>query len=142
MKRISFIGYGKLLEKRDRATLGCAFAPVFLRQTKPAVSLSQEKNSNSQFNIFIKLSRGAVSKLIDRLLQKGLVSRIEGTVDRRYQEIQLTKDGKKLVPKLAKVADENDSFFFSILNQSEKEFLRKTLIKLTNAHKLHTNPIE
>ncbi|TGL48678.1 MarR family transcriptional regulator [Leptospira kemamanensis] len=92
--------------------------------------------------MFTKLSRGAVSKLIDRLLQKGLVSRIEGTVDRRYQEIQLTKDGKKLVPKLAKVADENDSFFFSILNQSEKEFLRKTLIKLTNAHKLHTNPIE
>ncbi|MCG6145386.1 MarR family winged helix-turn-helix transcriptional regulator [Leptospira bandrabouensis] len=88
------------------------------------------------------LSRGAVSKLIDRLLNKGLVSREEASEDRRYQDIKLTKAGVKLVPRLSEVADENDSTFFSLLSKSEKEELRKTLIKLTSAHKLNLTPIE
>ncbi|TGL18971.1 MarR family transcriptional regulator [Leptospira yanagawae] len=91
---------------------------------------------------FTGLSRGAVSKLIDRLLQKKLVSREEGSVDRRYQEIKLTKQGRTLVPKLAKIADENDEYFFSMLTPTEKKEIRKILIKLTNLHKLNTNPIE
>lgn len=88
------------------------------------------------------LSRGAVSKLIDRLLHKGLVSREEGTIDRRYQEIKLTKQGKILVPKLAIIADENDDAFFSKLTGLEKKQLRNILKKLTNLHNLNTNPIE
>ncbi|MCG6148725.1 MarR family transcriptional regulator [Leptospira levettii] len=88
------------------------------------------------------LSRGAVSKLIDRLLHKGLVSREEGTIDRRYQEIKLTKQGKTLVPKLAIIADENDDAFFSKLTGLEKKQLRNILKKLTNLHNLNTNPIE
>ncbi|MBL0956189.1 MarR family winged helix-turn-helix transcriptional regulator [Leptospira levettii] len=88
------------------------------------------------------LSRGAVSKLIDRLLHKGLVSRTEDTSDRRYQEIKLTKQGKTLVPKLAKIADENDEAFFSHLTPFEEKELRKILMKLTNLLNLNTNPIE
>ncbi|TGL14420.1 MarR family winged helix-turn-helix transcriptional regulator [Leptospira levettii] len=88
------------------------------------------------------LSRGAVSKLIDRLLHKGLVSREEGMIDRRYQEIKLTKQGKTLVPKLAIIADENDDAFFLKLTGLEKKQLRNILKKLTNLHNLNTNPIE
>ncbi|MCW7470525.1 MarR family winged helix-turn-helix transcriptional regulator [Leptospira kanakyensis] len=88
------------------------------------------------------LSRGAVSKLIDRLLNKGLVNRAEASGDRRYQEIKLTREGIKLVPKLSEIADENDSAFFSLLSKSDKEELRKTLVKLAEAHKLNLNPIE
>ncbi|TGL72545.1 MarR family winged helix-turn-helix transcriptional regulator [Leptospira jelokensis] len=91
---------------------------------------------------FTGLSRGAVSKLIDRLLHKGLVSREEGSVDRRYQEIKLTKQGRTLVPKLAKVADENDAYFFLRLTAAEKKEILRILLKLTNIHKLNTNPIE
>ncbi|TGL90698.1 MarR family transcriptional regulator [Leptospira congkakensis] len=88
------------------------------------------------------LSRGAVSKLIDRLLNKGLVSREEASEDRRYQDIKLTNKGTKLVPKLSEIADENDFIFFSHLSEQEKDQLRKTLIKLTKLNKLNLNPIE
>src|ERR1700733_8556179 len=54
------------------------------------------------------LTRGAISKLIERLVVKKLVSRKEGNDDRRYQRIALTAAGRKLVPKLAAVADSND----------------------------------
>lgn len=89
------------------------------------------------------LTRGAVSKLIDRLLHKNLVTRTESTSgDRRYQEIKLTTSAIKLIPKLASIADENDEKFFSVLSDTERKNLMKTLIKLAEAHKLNTNPIE
>jgi len=88
------------------------------------------------------LTRGAVSKLIDRLLQKGFVARAESTTDRRYQEIKLTAVAKKLVPKLARIADENDDRFFSVLSDSERKTLMKILIKVADIHQLNSNPIE
>ena len=88
------------------------------------------------------LTRGAVSKLIDRLLRKGFVTRTESSADRRYQEIKLTAAAVKLVPKLANIADENDEHFFSILPQAERKTLMNTLKKLAEIHKLNTNPIE
>ncbi|MBM9545808.1 MarR family transcriptional regulator [Leptospira sp. 201903074] len=88
------------------------------------------------------LTRGAVSKLIDRLLHKGLVTRAESSGDRRYQDIRLTPKAAKLIPKLSKIADENDAAFFSELSQTEREVLMKTLIKLAELNKLKTNPIE
>jgi DNA-binding MarR family transcriptional regulator len=88
------------------------------------------------------LTRGAVSKLIDRLLHKDLVTRTGAVGDRRYQEIKLTTSAIRLVPKLASIADENDASFFFMLSQSERKKLIDTLVKLAAFHKLNTNPIE
>ncbi len=101
-----------------------------------------EKTSPSVVAELTGLTRGAVSKLIDRLLAKKLVSRAESAEDRRYQEITLTASAIKLVPKLASIADENDKIFFSVLTETERKVLMDTLIKLAEIHKLNTNPIE
>lgn len=104
---------------------------------------SQEENTSPSIVAEITgLTRGAVSKLIDRLLHKGHVTRAEATGDRRYQDIRLTPKAAKLIPKLSKIADENDATFFSELSQTERDLLLETLIKLTELHKLNTNPIE
>lgn len=88
------------------------------------------------------LTRGAVSKLIDRLLHKDLVTREESSDDRRFQELKLTARAIRLVPKLGHIADENDDSFFSILTENEKKNLVNILIKIAEHHKLNTNPIE
>lgn len=88
------------------------------------------------------LTRGAVSKLMERLLRKGLVTRTESSGDRRYQEIKLTATAVRLVPKLARMADENDERFFSALSRTERKKLMITLRKLAGLHKLNANPIE
>jgi DNA-binding MarR family transcriptional regulator len=112
---------------------------VILREMYSA----DEKISPSTIAEITGLTRGAVSKLIDRLLHKNLVTRTDSTSgDRRYQEIKLTTSAIKLIPKLASIADENDESFFSILSESERKNLMKTLIKLAEVHKLNTNPIE
>ncbi len=88
------------------------------------------------------LTRGAVSKLIDRLLIKKLIIRSESTEDRRYQEIALSAKAIELVPKLAGIADGNDELFFSVLTESERKTLMDILVKLAEIHKLQSNPIE
>jgi DNA-binding MarR family transcriptional regulator len=87
------------------------------------------------------LTRGAISKLIERLVQKDLVSRAEAVGDRRFQDVRLTSSGRMLVPKLAALADENDHEFFSQLDVGERERLVTTLKKLVAANKLKQIPI-
>ena len=76
------------------------------------------------------LTRGAVSKLVERVIHKGLVFRAESKTDRRYQEIKLTPKAKRLVPKLTKLAAENDDEFFSCLTLSERTTLVRLLEKV------------
>lgn len=94
----------------------------------------------SQLASFCGLTRGAVSKLIDRLLHKGFVSRTEADGDRRYQDVKLTSAGYALVPKLAALADRNDEEFFSHLSAKERESLVVTLKKLAAINQLKTIP--
>lgn len=103
---------------------------------------NEKKTSPSVVAELTGLTRGAVSKLIDRLLSKGLVVRAESSTDRRYQEIKLTASAIKLVPKLANIADENDEGFFAVLTAPERKNLMAMLIKIADLHRLKTNPIE
>lgn len=88
------------------------------------------------------LTRGAVSKLIERLLRKDLVTRSEAATDRRYQDIALTRSGSALVPKLARLADQNDAEFFGVLSLSDRKTLLEILKKMAARHQLKQLPIE
>lgn len=74
----------------------------------------------SQLADTIGMTRGAVSKLIERLHRKKLAARSTADGDRRFQTVQLTAAGKRLVPALARLADENDHEFFGHLSPEEK----------------------
>lgn len=85
------------------------------------------------------LTRGAVSKLVERLLQKKLVTRAEADADRRYQDLKLTEAARGLVPKLASIADENDEEFFSVITNAERKQLTdllKRIAQLKNLRKI------
>src|ERR1700744_2819216 len=56
----------------------------------------------------IGMTRGGVSKPVARLVEKQFVSRAERADDRRFQSIALTAAGRRLVPQLAALADQND----------------------------------
>jgi DNA-binding MarR family transcriptional regulator len=88
------------------------------------------------------LTRGAVSKLISRLLEKGLVTRKESGSDRRYQDIELTPPAVAMVPQLAKLADENDREFFGVLSKSERRILTGLLRKTAALHRLTKVPVD
>jgi DNA-binding MarR family transcriptional regulator len=79
----------------------------------------------SQLAERLGMTRGAISKLVERLCDKELARRTASPGDRRYQSVALTAKGEKLVPKLAQLADENDRAFFGHLGrQQQTDFVR------------------
>lgn len=84
----------------------------------------------------IQLDAGAVTRLADRLSEKGLVTRAPDPKDARSVILQLTEEGHRLTPILAEEADKNDEAFFGVLSAEEiaqyKTLLTKLLMRAGN----------
>jgi DNA-binding MarR family transcriptional regulator len=88
------------------------------------------------------MTRGAISKLADRLLEKNLVRRAENPDDKRAHTLALTTAGRTLVPRLARIADANDALLFDVLTSGERRALEKLLRTIAVAHHLKNVPID
>ncbi|MBC7997999.1 MAG: MarR family transcriptional regulator [Leptolyngbya sp.] len=82
------------------------------------------------------LTKSAVSKLVSRLEEKALLSRLLAEEDQRNHVLSLTKEGKLLVPLLADMADQNDAEFFEFLTDIEKDSLLTLLKKIVREKQL------
>jgi len=109
---------------------------VMLREMFEAGATSPSRLADSS-----GLTRGAVSKLVERLVRKKLATREEAGDDRRYQDLTLTAAGRALVPKLAALADRNEEEFFSCLSAQERAGLMNMLRKLAAANRLKKIPV-
>ena len=90
----------------------------------------------------LTMTRGAISKIIDKLQSKGWIrSRIKPE-DNRVQLLSLTGAGRRVVPELAEIADRNDQKFFACLDTDERTALRHLLRKLASHHRIREIPIE
>ena len=90
----------------------------------------------------LTMTRGAISKILDKLEAKGWIrSRIKPE-DNRMQLLSLTSAGRRVVPELAKIADQNDQRFFAHLDADERQALRFLLDKLANDHQIREVPFE
>jgi len=72
------------------------------------------------------------SRLVDRLLKKGLLERKECPEDRRQVNVIINKSGLKLINKASKVLDKEISEVFSKFSIAEAKKLNKLLNKITN----------
>ena len=73
------------------------------------------------------LTRGAVTKLANRLVAKALIAREASAHDGRAQTLGLTVAGTAFVPELAALADRNDTECFAHLATDEREALQRIL---------------
>lgn len=90
----------------------------------------------------VGLTRGAVSKIIDKLEAKDWVQTDAKKEDNRYRLLSLTHAGRRSLPVLARIADRNDSAYFDCLSAKEKTVLRDLLIKLAERNRIHEVPTE
>ncbi len=90
----------------------------------------------------LDLTRGAVSKVIDKLEAKQWITAPAHQTDKRVRLISLTGKGSRVLPKLRRLADHNDQNFFSVLQPAEKDELKRILAKLIDSHQMHTVAIE
>jgi DNA-binding MarR family transcriptional regulator len=88
------------------------------------------------------MTRGTISKLTDRLIAKRLVRRTATGGDKRFQLLDLTAAGKKLVPMLAGLADRNDEEFFGHLTARQRADLLATLQEIVRRREISEVPVD
>lgn len=88
------------------------------------------------------MTRGAISKLADRLIAKSLLVRSADPEDGRAQTLALTSSGRALVPRLAALADANDAEFFDQLGTKDRATLLRILQEIVEKRGLKSPPID
>ena len=86
------------------------------------------------------MTRGAISKLAERLVAKGLIARTES--GGRGQTLSLTPEGRSKVPPLARLADENDADYFGVLSGEDRRVLDLMLRTLAAQRGLTIPPVD
>ncbi len=87
-------------------------------------------------------TRGAITKLADRLIAKGLVIREADTRDGRAQTLALTAKGRRITPKLAALADQNEAECFGHLSKQDERALRTILEAIATQLALAAAPVD
>jgi len=82
------------------------------------------------------MTRGAISKLAERLIAKSLLARRPNPSDGRAHTLALTRSGRAMVPRLAALADANDAEFFDHLGPKDRAALLRTLREIVAKHGL------
>ena len=88
------------------------------------------------------MTRGAITKLASRLIDKALVARAASPDDARAQTLALTPEGAALVPELAALADRNDADCFGHMTDADRETLERLLKQLAGTGGVTTIPTD
>lgn len=88
------------------------------------------------------MTRGAISKVLDKLEAKGVIERVTRPEDKRSQRLVLTPEGRRILPELAMLADMNDACYFDCLEARERTQLRNLLQKLARIHQWTDIPVD
>jgi DNA-binding MarR family transcriptional regulator len=90
----------------------------------------------------IGMTRGATSKVLNKLESKSWIRRALDGEDSRVQWITLTAAGQQILPELAQLANRNDAYFFDCLSSEEQATLRSLLQKVSQTHQWNDVPID
>jgi DNA-binding MarR family transcriptional regulator len=87
------------------------------------------------------MTKGAASKVVTRLEEKGLARRELAHGSAREQVLLLTPQGRALVPRLAALADQNEEHFFGHMSARERQALMSAFQALVSHHHLKEVPV-
>jgi DNA-binding MarR family transcriptional regulator len=110
---------------------------VLLRQL-----LDEDALAPSRLAERMGMTRGAISKLADRLIAKSLLVRAADPDDGRAQTLSVTPAGRALVPGLAALADANDAEFFDHLAPDDRAALLRILRRIVEKRGLTSLPVD
>ena len=88
------------------------------------------------------MTRGAISKLAERLIAKSMLMRVADPDDGRAHTLSLTTAGRALVPVLATLADANDAEFFDHLVPKDRAALFRILREIVERRGLKSLPVD
>ena len=88
------------------------------------------KLSASQINFLTSLEMDKVTRVVDRLVEQGLVTRVQDPDDRRKVVVALSARGKKVNEQIESMIGSMEREFLTVLNRNEREVFYACLDKL------------
>lgn len=125
--------FARKVAAEDVTVAEWAFMRALYDETAMAPSALAEK---------MGMTKGAISKLAERLLAKGLLGRADSDRDKRAHSLFLTPEGRAKVPRLASLADLNDADYFGALTGEEQAALDRILRALVERRGLTDIPVD
>jgi DNA-binding MarR family transcriptional regulator len=98
--------------------------------------------TSADLSELLGVTRGAVSKILDKLDTKDMVERVVRQDDKRSHTLSLTPKGQRILPELAEIADDNDQQFFNCLSADERTTLKTLLQNVARFHQWGDVPID
>ncbi len=99
------------------------------------------EDNPSQLAEHMGMTKGAITKLADRLIAKSLVIKTANPEDGRSHTLRLSSRGEKLVPRLAAMAGQNEAECFSHLSEMDRVTLERILKQSVKHYGLTSIPI-
>ena len=91
----------------------------------------EHRLSTSELGSALLLSSGGATRLVDRMVRRGLVERIPDTSDRRVSWVRMTPDGLSVLTDATRIhLADLEEHFISRLDASERERLTDLLRKV------------
>jgi DNA-binding MarR family transcriptional regulator len=103
---------------------------------------SAQPAAPSQLADQMGMTRGAITKLANRLISKSLIVRVANSSDGRAQTLHLTARGEKLLPELAALADQNEAESFRHMTSKDRTTLMRILRETVAKLGINATPIE
>jgi len=86
----------------------------------------------------IAFDKTTIVKVLDRLGQKRLITRVRSDADRRSNELHVTGEGEKLLKQIGPLLDRSDRRIVAPLSESEQRKFMQMLARLVQVNNAHS----
>ena len=126
--------HAALTERVQKALIGADLPPLSWFEVLNAVKHSPSGRPRmSELAEWLTLSRGGITKLVDRLQAAGLLERVSCTEDRRSLQAELTPAGERMVEEMQGVYVAEVERHLSALSAEEANLVATALDKVTES---------
>jgi DNA-binding MarR family transcriptional regulator len=124
--------HAAVTERLQRALVAADLPPLSWFELLSAVKRSPNGPPRmSELAEWLTLSRGGITKLVDRLTEAGYLERLACAEDRRSFQAELTPAGEKMLEEMRTVYDAELERYLRMLSANEAELVAAALEKVT-----------
>ena len=137
--------HAAVTERVQRALTAADLPPLSWFEVLQAIALSPTGRPRmSELAEWLTLSRGGITKLVDRLVDAGCLERVSCSEDRRSLQAELTPAGAKMLTEMRTVYESEVARHLGALSADEADLIAAALRKVTGttctADALHETP--
>ena len=126
--------HAAVTERAQKALAAADLPPLSWFEVLSAVKRSPTGRPRmSELAEWLTLSRGGITKLVDRLQDAGCLARVSCSEDRRSLQAELTPSGEKLLAEMQAVYEAELERHLTALTPGEAELITTALQKVTGS---------